>query len=103
MVGKKFSTLNVASLRSPPTFSGAAGRVCVKLIVPVGSPTTWDCGRIRHALKPKVKMTGLGNVIAEPTRTLWSTVNHGNGLSLFWVVEYVHVEASSRMIRCASL
>ena len=30
MVGKKFSTLNVASLRSPPTFSGAAlaMRVC---------------------------------------------------------------------------
>ena len=87
VVGKKLSTLNVASLTSPPTSCGAAGLVCSNVILPVGSPTTCDWGWIRQAPKPKVKMTGLGNVMPAPTRTAWVWVNQGNGWSLFSVVE----------------
>ena len=49
-----------------------AARVCANCgWVPVGSPTTWLVGRIRHAPKPKVKITGAGKVTAAPTRGTW--------------------------------
>ena len=63
--------------------------------VGVADDLRW-CGRIRHALKPKVKTTGFGNVMAAPHAERVVAVNHGNGLSLFCVVEYVQARRRRR-------
>ena len=68
---KKFSTLKLAILRSPPTAAGAAGRVSGKVAgctVPAFAAVSCWVGWSFQALLRKSRMTGRVKVAGAPTR-----------------------------------
>src|SRR4051812_10805377 len=88
---------------SPPTSSGAAVRVLVKVATSVPSSLTCRVGWRFQTLLRYSSTSGWWKVTAEPTRTGLLAESHGSGTDLLAVLLKLVLAPSSRVIDLAAL